>query len=287
MNKLIQKINQFSRSLWIDYEIKEWYGIDLFQNLEFLEHFLKWANQYQRYLYKTCSENYSNRKDLLDALKFNKLPEIEQLMVSFKSYSRLKKQPTMEEIVLDGSLKWINRNFLELFLQTYDLITIKQAAIRWSMKDDDFLNIMENYIPQDQYLMPYTHIFSIQRLNLIWANLRTQFKYKAIGGNYMTFLNRLHEFFYKKFGLKIENIYCETSLKLRDNPTLLATAYDILSGAPMNMKYEIAFNNEKPLRLPPDKFSWITWARHEKEVAPYCLLTHFELPKTEKSKLKS
>lgn len=92
--------------------------------------------------------------------------------------------------------------------------------------------------------------------------------------------------YYNVFLLGLD-IYCETSLKLKDKPTLLATAYDILSGAPMNMKYEIAFNNEKPLRLPPDKFSWITLARHEKEVAPYCLLTHFELPETEKTKLKS
>lgn len=42
--KILERINQFKRSLWLDTEIKEWYGVDIFDDTSFLNNFVSWAS---------------------------------------------------------------------------------------------------------------------------------------------------------------------------------------------------------------------------------------------------
>ena len=127
------------------------------------------------------------------------------------------------------------------------------------MDVDTFVKIIMNNYPLHCSIEPYPKIYSIKDLNGLWLELKKRHNYNKCIGDYNTFLSKLHEFINKD--IPVSPIYCKTSERL-DSPTLFAMEYDILTNDPMNMKYRVAFNNGKPMKLMPDFFSWQTCVRY-------------------------
>jgi hypothetical protein len=170
--------------------------------------------------------------------------------------------------------KWLDRYWLEKFLQTRELLPKKWMATRLGMTLASLRTVLERLEKIGPVFLyhPSPQVTSTKLPDDLWDMFPALRVYTP--STHDSFCRRLHEELEKLIGFAPEIEWCRTAAALGER--MYAKHWDAIALEPVSVRYELWLDLKKWMTLPPDRTSLKTFAENAAELTP--LLAGTEVP---------
>lgn len=160
----------------------------------------------------------------------------------------------------------VNRFYLELFLQSRELVPVRFAAVELGMDVKSFREMLD--AARDRGLVSKAEAEGefpgIYRQTLV-RDFHKRFDVLK-GMLFLThsgFVSMLHGQISDVLGVTVTALSCIASQAMGDSPPDYARSFDIITDDPIGNRYQVWLETGKPIQLRPDACSYLTYLRHE------------------------
>ena len=164
----------------------------------------------------------------------------------------------------------ISRYELETFIQQQGVIPNKWMAARLGMKLNSFEQLMERIqllnMRRTRYQVFEELVAETFSEDIVTLLPGMRFRVFSDQNN---FCERLHAELEKSLKLKVEPLFCATSVQFQDYPQQYARHFDCITTQPVSGKHQMWLNFRKPLSLSPDRCSKLFYAENRELMQEY------------------
>jgi hypothetical protein len=164
----------------------------------------------------------------------------------------------------------LSRYELESFMQRQGVVPKKWLGARLGMHVaslDELLGRLKNLGMRPQRYVVYEDLIAESLAEDIVPHL-PGLKFRTFS-DHNSFCERLHADLNQVLGIKVQPLFCATSVRIQDYPRQFASNFDCITLAPLSGKHQMWLDFRKPLNLAPDRCSKLLYIENREALRPF------------------